>query len=54
MNRKFSPDQPCEAVHYQKHTAAFHCPELEYWMVMVKKEIVLKFFKKKKSYESFD
>lgn len=36
--RKFSPDKPCEAVHYEKHRAVFLLPEPKetnkFWMVM--------------------
>eukprot|EP01118_Nematostelium_gracile_P018295 TRINITY_DN8091_c0_g1_i1.p1 TRINITY_DN8091_c0_g1~~TRINITY_DN8091_c0_g1_i1.p1 ORF type:complete len:444 (-),score=113.32 TRINITY_DN8091_c0_g1_i1:1241-2572(-) len=31
---KFSPEQPCEAVHMEKKTLAFYGPEPEFWIVM--------------------
>eukprot|EP01117_Protostelium_nocturnum_P014528 TRINITY_DN5536_c0_g1_i1.p1 TRINITY_DN5536_c0_g1~~TRINITY_DN5536_c0_g1_i1.p1 ORF type:complete len:476 (+),score=147.88 TRINITY_DN5536_c0_g1_i1:136-1563(+) len=31
---KFSPNQPCEVAHYEKHTSVFLEPEPTYWIVM--------------------
>jgi len=31
---KFSPLQPCEAVHFEKHTSSFYQPEKDFWVIL--------------------
>jgi hypothetical protein len=51
FTRAFSPDKPCEVVHYEKHTSVVLEPESNIWIVMVsnQEDLVFNFILQKVS-----